>query len=47
MASPRFQQLLGGFLFNENAVFKGEEEKIHHLCEDRIDKSVPLDHHLS
>ena len=31
----------------EKVVFNGEQEKIHYLCEDGIEKSVPRDHLLS
>ena len=40
-------EFLGAFFKHENAVFNGEQEKIHYSCEEGIEKSVPCDHRLS
>ena len=35
------------FFKYKNAIFNCVQEKIHYLCEDGIENSVPRDHHLS
>ena len=47
-ASKHIQELVGAFFQYENAVFNGQQEKrLHYLCEDRIEKSIPRTHSLS
>ena len=44
IASKRIQGHLEAYFKIKNS---GEQNKIHYLYEGRIEKSVPLDHHLS
>ena len=46
ITSKHIQELLKAFFKYENAVYNGEQKK-KYLCEDGIEKSVPLDCHLS